>query len=46
MVADKIERSKSMRSIYKIKRAVRRTVIYLSEVKERHELFNERKWGE
>ena len=35
-----------MRSIYKIRRAVRRTVIFLSEVQERHELESERRWGE
>ena len=35
-----------MRSIYMIRRAVRKTMIFLSEVQERHELFNEREWGE
>lgn len=35
-----------MRSIYMIRRAVRKTMIFLSEVQERHELESERKWGE
>ena len=35
-----------MRSIYKIKRALRNTIIFLSEVQERHELESERRWGE
>lgn len=35
-----------MRAIYKIKRAYRNTVIFLSEIQERHELMNERRWGE
>lgn len=35
-----------MRAIYKIKRAYRNTIIFLSEIQERHEMMNERKWGE
>ena len=35
-----------MRSIYKIKRVFRNTVIFLTEVQERHELESERRWGE
>ena len=35
-----------MRYTYKIKRALRNTIIFLSEVQERHELESERRWGE
>ena len=35
-----------MRYTYKIRRALRNTIIFLSEVQERHELESERRWGE
>ena len=35
-----------MMAIYKIKRAVRKIVIFLSETQDRYELERSRRWGE
>ena len=35
-----------MRAIYKIKRVYRNTIIFLSEIQDKHEMENGRRWGE